>query len=427
MHQDCTQSGISCIGPMAWGTHLCQFYEDRQDLVNSLVPYFKVGIEDDEGCLWVASPPFGPDDAAAVLRTAVPDLDRRIRAGQIEIVDYRQWYTPRGHFDADAVLAGWTAREEKALARGFAGLRVTGNTFWIEDQQGFDTFIDYEARLNEGFRQHRMVCICSYSLARASARDVLNVVHTHDFAVVCCGGEWDVVESAARKVAKEQLLAANEELECRVAERTSHLQHALADKEVLLREIHHRVKNNLQIINSLMTIRKTKLKETEAQNMIEEVMRRINAISLVHEALYLDNTSHNIDFSAYLAELARGLLRSYGLEHRVTVEIISARGVLCLNEAIPVGLIATEVITNSLKYAFPDGRHGRIEIAFANSDPRDNVLTIRDSGVGLPKSKLSEETGAGMMLIDRLAAQVGGEATFSVDGGTAFRLSFPTE
>lgn len=425
MYQDHTDSGISCIGPIAWGTHLCQFYDKRWDLVTTLVPYFKAGLENGEGCLWVASPPFAAEDATAVLRTAVPDLDRRIQAGQIEIVDYRQWYTPQGRFDPDAVLAGWIAKGEMAAARGFAGLRITGNTFWIQDHEGFDSFIDYETRLNAGFRQRRMVCICSYCLTRASARDILDVVRTHDFAVANRGGEWDVVESAALKVAKDELLAANQELERRVAERTGHLQHALADKEVLLREVHHRVKNNLQIINSLMTIRKGRLKEDAARQMIEDVMRRINAISLVHEALYLKEGSHDIDFSAYLAELARGLVKSYGVEHRVTVEMASTDGGLGLNDAIPVGLIATEVITNCLKYAFPDGRSGRIVIAFANGGLGGNVLTIRDTGVGLPKSKPTKQNGAGMMLVDRLAAQVGGEPLFTTDGGTDFRLSFP--
>lgn len=425
MGQDQADSGIACIGPLPWGTHFCHFYDDCGDLVDTLVPYFKAGLEAGEGCLWVASPPLGAEEATAVLRTAVPDLDRRMKSSQMEIIDYHQWYTPRGHFDADAVLAGWIAKMEAALAHGFAGLRVTGNTFWIEDRAGFANFLDYEVRLNEGFRAHRMVCVCSYCLSRAAARDILNVVRTHEFAVACQDGKWDVVESAALKIAKSELRRSNEELENRVAERTSHLEHALADKEVLLREVHHRVKNNLQIINSLLILKKGRLRELGAQSIIEDVLRRINAISLVHESLYLKSDTHDIDFSAYLSELAHGLVGSYGMESRVQIRVTSTGGILGLNDAIPLGLIATEIIANALKHAFPNGRSGRIDIAFSNLSRTENLLLIHDTGSGLPTDRPLGDIGAGMTLTKGLVAQVGGTASFNGDGGTTFLLRFP--
>lgn len=424
MGQDQTDSGIACIGPLPWGTHFCHFYDDREDLVDTLVPYFRAGLDASEGCLWVAAPPLGTEEATAVLRTAVPDLDRRMKASQMEIVDHHQWYAPRGHFDADAVLAGWVAKEEAALAHGFAGLRVTGNTFWIEDRAGFASFTDYEARLNESFKARRMVCVCSYCLSRTAASDVLNVVRNHEFAVACQDGTWDVVESAALTIAKGELRRANEELEDKVAERTNHLERAIAEKEVLLREIHHRVKNNLQIINSLLLLKKARLKEIGAQSIIEDVLRRINAISLVHESLYLKSDTHDIDFSAYLSELARGLVSSYGMEGRVQARVTSTGGNLGLNDAIPIGLVATEIITNSLKHAFPNGRSGSIDIAFSKLGRSEHVLVIHDTGVGLPQDRPGE-IGAGMALTKGLVAQVSGTASFSRDGGTTFVLRFP--
>lgn len=425
MNQDFTDSGISCIGSLPWGTHFCHFYDAGEDLADTLVPYFKAGLENGEGCLWVASPPFGVEDATAALRNAVPDLDRHMKRFQIEIVDHRDWYTPRGYFDAETVLAGWIAKEAAALARGHSGLRVTGNTFWIEGHDGFKSFVDYEARLNAGFKQHRMVCVCSYCLARTTAIDVLDVVRTHEFAVARRDGQWDVVESAALKMAKDQLRCANEQLEAKVVERTSHLQRALADKEVLLREIHHRVKNNLQIINSLLVLKKRGLAACGGQHIVEDILRRINAIGLVHESLYLKDDTHHIDFTAYLSDLGHQLVSSYGLEGRVGLRVNAARGFVGLNDAIPVGLIATEVITNALKHGFPDGRCGDIEIAFSSRSRTGNVLTIHDTGIGLPADRPAGQNGTGMTLIDRLAAQVGGTATFSQGSGTTFILRFP--
>lgn len=425
MGQDLTDSGIACIGPLPWGTHFCHFYDNRQDLADTLVPYFKVGLEAGEGCLWVAAPPLGAEAATSMLRTAVPDLDRRMKASQIEIIDHHQWYTPWGHFDADAVLAGWIAKKEAALERGFTGLRVTGNTFWIEDPAGFASFTDYEARLNEGFKAHQMVCVCSYCLSRTAAKDVLSVVRNHEFAVSCQEGNWDVVENAALKIAKGELNRLNEKLEHRVAERTRHLERAIADKEVLLREIHHRVKNNLQIINSLLILKKGRLSEIGAPSVIEDILMRINAISLVHESLYLKSDTHDIDFSAYLSELANGLVCSYGMESAIQINVTSAGGTLGLNDAIPLGLIATEIITNSLKHAFPNGRSGNIDIAFSNLSQSENALLIHDTGIGMLTDRPLGKIGAGMTLTKGLVAQVGGTASFGRDGGTTFTLRFP--
>lgn len=424
MSQGHIDSGIPCVGPLPWGTHFCQFYDSRADLADTLVPYFKAGLENNEGCLWVTSEPLGADQASAALRTAVPDLDRRMREGQIEILDHRQWYTRKGHFDADEVLAGWIAKKEAAIARGFDGLRLTGNTFWIEDQQGFKDFTDYEERLNQGFKQHQMVCVCSYCLSKTSARDVLDVVRSHEFAVTRRGGEWDVVESASLQIAKEQLRLANDELERKIAARTAHLECALADKDVLLREIHHRVKNNLHIVSSLLMLKGRALAAVGGGHIVNDILNRINAISLVHEALYLKGESHRINFGEYLESLANALLQSYGLAERVSIRMTSSNAVLGLNDAIPVGLLATEVISNSLKHAFPNRLCGSLEIAFAEDGSR-NVLVIHDTGIGLPPGQRPPEIGAGMALVEALVAQVGGEAYYTSNGGTTFTLSLP--
>jgi hypothetical protein len=97
-------TGIAVIGDVPWGTHFCQFYQTRQDLVEILVPYFKAGLENNEFCMWVTSEPLRTDEAKAALRAAVPDLDRYVQAGQIEVLDYTQWYTRSGEFRSDEVL-----------------------------------------------------------------------------------------------------------------------------------------------------------------------------------------------------------------------------------------------------------------------------------------------------------------------------------
>ncbi len=145
---DLRSSGIVMIGDVTWGTHFCQFYETSRDLIEVLVPYFKEGLENNEYCMWVTSPPLSTEEATEALRGAVPDLDERIAKGDIETLDYSKWYTPSGHFDADKVLQGWVDKLTKALKSGHDGLRLTGNTHWLEDAIWKD-FADYEEKVDK--------------------------------------------------------------------------------------------------------------------------------------------------------------------------------------------------------------------------------------------------------------------------------------
>jgi len=136
-------SGIPAIGDIPWGSHFCNFYEKAEDLADSLVPFFKAGLEHGEQCLWVTSEPFGVEDAKAALRNAVPQLERHIQQGHIDIIDHRDWYLRSGKTKAEEVLQEWVTAKERALANGRTGLRLTGNTYWLEAQDWKD-FADYE-------------------------------------------------------------------------------------------------------------------------------------------------------------------------------------------------------------------------------------------------------------------------------------------
>lgn len=203
------RSGIAAIGSVPWGTHFCQFYQTPQDLIDVLVPYFQQGLADNELCLWVTAGRLGVSEAAAALRAAVPDLDDRRQRGQIAILDYREWYTPSGRFDADAVLAGWVARAVSARARGFDGLRLSGNTFWLE-KSDWRSFSAYEATVNDVIGQHPMIALCSYSIEQCGAFEVIDVVRNHQFALIKQAGQWHLIESRQQRKT-EQALAESEE------------------------------------------------------------------------------------------------------------------------------------------------------------------------------------------------------------------------
>jgi hypothetical protein len=185
-------SGIPLIGNVSWGTHFCQFYQTKIDLLEILVPYFKAGLENNEYCMWVTAENLGVDEASEALKKAVPDLDDYFKKGQIEIFPYTEWYIRNGRFNAKKVLAGWVERHDSALKKGFYGLRLTGNTFWIE-KHDWQAFAEYESAVHGVIGGYKMIGLCAYSLEKCGVPEILDVVKNHEFALVLNKGTWQTV------------------------------------------------------------------------------------------------------------------------------------------------------------------------------------------------------------------------------------------
>ena len=214
-------TGTGYLGSVPWGTHLCEFHSTREELADTLVPYFAAGLQQDEFCLWVTSDPSGVEGAKIGLRKAAPYLDRYLDIGQIEIWDCRDWYLRGGHFDADRVLGQWVEKEKRSLESGYEGLRVTGDTAWLE-QGDWPDFMAYEAEVNRVFPQHRMIGLCTYPLDGCPVGAALEVVCNHQFALGRIAGEWKTIESSSMKVAEEACGRLNGNLQDQ-PEQTGHL------------------------------------------------------------------------------------------------------------------------------------------------------------------------------------------------------------
>jgi len=198
------KSGIEVVGDVPWGTHFCQFYETKEDLIDVLVPYFKVGLENNEFCMWVTSKPLTEEEAKKAMRKAVPNFDRYLKRGQMEIVPHSDWYLKDGAFNLQRVLGAWIDKLDQALAERYDGIRVTGNTAWLE-RQDWKSFTCYEEGVNSVIGKHRMIAICTYSLDKCGASEVIDVVRNHQFALIKRMGEWELIESSELKRAKEDL------------------------------------------------------------------------------------------------------------------------------------------------------------------------------------------------------------------------------
>ncbi len=154
------KTGIGILGEVPWGTHLCQFYQTKEDLSDILVPYFKAGLENNEFCMWVSSEPFNRKEAEDAMKKAVPEFDRYLKKGQMEIVSYTEWYFKDGVFDLQRVLNTWIEKLDQALARGYDGIRVASGTAWLE-KKDWRKFTEYEEEVNNVISKYKLIAMCT--------------------------------------------------------------------------------------------------------------------------------------------------------------------------------------------------------------------------------------------------------------------------
>jgi PAS domain S-box-containing protein len=201
---------------------------------------------------------------------------------------------------------------------------------------------------------------------------------------------------------------------------------SLREKEALLKEIHHRVKNNLQVVSSLLGLQSRAVLDPEMRKMFQESQNRIHSMALLHESLYQSHSLSEINFPEYIRQLAAHLFNSYGvapdrIHLRTDLESLS----LHLDAAVPCGLIINELVSNSLKYAFPDGRAGEIRIELRGTSQGATRLLVADNGIGLTADIDWENTRSlGLRLVRTLAQQLGAKIEVNSRAGTEVRLAF---
>jgi PAS domain S-box-containing protein len=243
---------------------------------------------------------------------------------------------------------------------------------------------------------------------------------------------WNITE---RKKIEEQLRKAHSELERRVRERTADLvstnealEKAIAEKEVLLREIQHRVKNNLQVIQSMLSLQSRHAHDSHTQTALEESRSRIQAMTMVYEQLYEAEDLSRIDFNEYMGKLTKALyVFHHGDRKAVLLNTNIDHCQLDIGSAIPSGLIVSELVLNALKHAFPEDVKGKIDVAFHAGKNRQCTLTVKDNGVGLPEDlDIDAVDTLGLQLVRALVEQLEGNIEVVRKEGTEFIISFKT-
>ena len=207
------------------------------------------------------------------------------------------------------------------------------------------------------------------------------------------------------------------------------IQASLREKDILLGEIHHRVKNNLQIVHSLLDLQSTNIVDAQVLGMLRESQNRVRSMALIHQTLYESKDFARVDFRNFLDTLLPTLVSSYGVgSERIRLGVELTEVLLPINAAIPCGLVVNELVSNALKHAFPGQSRGEITISLAYEGDQQVLLTVSDTGVGVPAEfDIDRTTTLGLQLVALLVDQLGGTLTIRRCDPTRFELRFPVQ
>ncbi|MEM2144136.1 MAG: MEDS domain-containing protein [Candidatus Jordarchaeaceae archaeon] len=416
------KSGIQILGDVPWGTHLCQFYETRKDLIEILVPYFAAGLRNNEYCMWVTAPPLDTEEAWSALQKSVPNFEQYIEKGQIEILRYTDWYLVDGEFDSDKVLEGWVEREKWALNHGFEGLRVSGNTMWL-DRNLWKSFKDYEAEINEVIRNHRMIALCTYPLQKCTGSDVIEVIRNHESTLIRKENSWFPVEK----------FGDNERLD--IIGETAGM-------------VGHNLRNPLQVIvGSLYLVRKLLnstpyIRKGESKYDLEELLQTVEL-----QVDYMNKIVSDLEdyarpwipqpIKTSLSQLINDTLSTITVPKKIEVFIEIEQGLPKLMiDPLIVQRVLSNLIVNALQ-AMPKG--GRLTIRALKKE-ESVFINVQDTGAGIPEENMSKifqplfttkskGQGLGLAVCKKLVEAHGGSIIFESrrGRGSTFTVEIPLQ
>jgi PAS domain S-box-containing protein len=377
--------------------------------------------------------------AEDALQTAYSELEQKVKERTVELSTLTESLR-KEIAERNRVMEQLVTSEEKYRTL----VEQIGDIVFHVDKDGFITYISPHVLENMGMREEQVGKINIFDLAPASYRDQIREVLDPARATHAAIAGFELVlplPSSDKTVIYEVNAAptftkageyygysgiAREITERKNLQNTVNA--SLKEKEILLKEIHHRVKNNMQVISSLLNLQVKLMKDEKSREALLESQTRVMSIALVHEKLYQSKSFAEIDYHDYLKKITENLLQSYGVPRgKVRIEVHGENIVLPLGKAIPVSLIINELVSNSLKYAFPGDRTGVILIEINKKGDR-YTLIVKDNGVGLPEGiNLDKIQTLGLQLVNSLVGQLIGTIVLNRSGGTEFRIDFTIE
>ena len=450
MATELRKSGIDVLGDVPWGTHLCQFYETPQDLADVLIPYFKAGLEHNEFCMWICSEPLDANQTRKALQAAFPGLDTYLKKGQIEIRAHEEWHLQNGAFDSQRVLDGWIEKMNSALGAGYDGLRMTGNTHWLEKAQ-WDSFAAYENQVNGVIRHHRMLAVCSYALEKCGVAEILDVTINHQFALLRRHGKWRVIENSESRQAEEATRKAQAEL---LEERQHEKEHAEAElarmRDRLVRatrlaaigqvsaSIAHDLRNPLGTVRNAAYYLERRLPKDQPEvaeylGIINQEIAAADRIitNLLAVARAKEPVKQHVDVGQAIREALAGTGRAKAVRLRMS---LAPEPFIIRADPDQLGQVFRNLVTNAVE-AMDGG--GEIVVEAAREADGDSIV-LRDTGPGVPQeiretdfeplvTTKAKGIGLGLTICRQIIEQHGGgiELIDKDKPGAAFRIRLP--
>ena len=190
-----TDCGLPGVKDIPYGVHMCNFYRDGNELAAALVPYFAAGLRASERCIWITADPLPAAEAKARLAATGFDVEGAVASGALVVRDHDDWYAEAGALKGNQVVDLWLEEEQRALAAGYAGLRITGNVTFLRAEE-WELFMEYESLVQRAFHGRRIVTLCTYDLGRCGAAEVLDVMRRHSCTLDRPDHGWQILTPA---------------------------------------------------------------------------------------------------------------------------------------------------------------------------------------------------------------------------------------
>jgi len=397
--------GIDLLGEMPWGTHLCLFYETKDDLIEILVPYFKAGLQSNEFCIWITCDPLGRQQAKRAMEKAVPGFDEYLEKGQIEILAHTDWYLEQGAFDALRVFQQWMDKLDKALTNGYAGIRVSGNAAWL-DERTWPNFMEYEHALNETVSKYQMLVVCAYRLDGCRGAKLIDPLNNHQLALIKQDGRWTLAKNAERKRTDLKFLEYQLQLKSLAAELALTEEH---ERRRIASELDSRVSQSLAASKSKLDMLSRSVAGEELRNVLSEISRSLGKMIADTTSLASDLSSpllYDLGLEAAVAQwLSDEIEKKCGIE----TEFTDDGEIKPLNDDVRILVFrdVRELLGNVAKHS----RAAKVRVSIGRVGRRIRIA-IEDDGVGFDPVQVASQAAArsefGLFGIQAKLAHLGG-------------------
>lgn len=376
--------GIDLLGKMPWGTHICLFYQTKEDLIEVLVPYFKAGLQNNEFCTWITCDPLNGQQAERAMKKAVPRFGQYLEKGQIEILAHGDWYLQEGKFAVVRVLKAWADKLNQALTNGYAGMRVAGDAAWL-DERTWQDFSKYEHAVNETIGRHRMLAICTYWLDKCGASQIIDVVNNHQLGLVKQDGKWTLTKNAERKQAEEKFLEYQAQLKSLASEL---LLTEERERHRIATELYDRVGQSLAASKIKLEGLRQSVAGKKLREAVDEICSSLSKAIADASSLAFDLSSPVLYELGFETAVAEWLSEEVEKKHGIETELRDDEQIKPLDDDIRVLLFrdVRELLVNVVKHS--QATKVRVSVNRVGSQI---CVTVEDDGVGFDPAEVASE------------------------------------